>query len=1141
MSTAAQLRHRLVRVSTAVVLVTLLATASADALSVAPSVPIAHDVPLAAAPAGAQVETGAEAGPSSAQRRLTLGLADHACFVVANGDVRCWGIGGALGNGSPIARTTPASVFGLHDAIAVAGGDGHVCALRAGGRVACWGSNGYGQHGTGQANGVRDAETASGITTAVAVAAGGDHTCALLANGTVDCWGRNGAGQLGQPASNNIPLPTVVPGLSGVTAIMAGDEHTCALLSDGTVECWGDDSRDQLGSTVQSGSTNVPTPVPGVVGATALAGGAMSTCALLAGGTIKCWGDNTNGQLGNGAGLPAPAQVNPVQVVNVSGATAISSGYDHVCALLGSGQVRCWGRDTFGQLGNSQTTNSSNPVAVPGVTASAVAAGLDDTCALTGSGTVWCWGAAHYGANDPDASLPPHQVNGNFLPGLVTTGAFHACALTAARTVQCWGGNGNGQLGLPNVAGPVSTPTTVPGLSNVISLSAGSYHTCAVLMDGTARCWGDNAMGELGNGDSGTGHLSNVPVVVSGLTNAESISAGGDHTCALKTDRTVWCWGDNADGAVGNPTYGTIQATPGAVNITSVQSVSAGSGHTCAIANTYVWCWGAGANGQLGNLNGTRSATPVRVIYEQSLEPLQNVLEVVARYAYSCAIAAGGSVLCWGWNAYDSVGDGDTTSAYEVGHGLQSQDWVSLGVTGNHGVHTCALKSDGAVMCWGANDRGQLGIGSTTTKEVASSYVSGLSDAVQVSVGFGFSCALRATGTITCWGDNNADQLGSTASSPQATPSPVGSYVVGARALAIDAGATHTCALIAGGGARCWGSNGSGRLGDGTTTQRSKPVAVSGLTSATAISAGGAHSCAILVGGTAACWGSNTNGQIGDGSTSTRSVPVAVTGLTKAIAISAGGTHTCALIAGGTVQCWGLNSSGQLGDGSTTDRHAPVTVKTNSTTTLTGVVAISAGTNHTCALLSTGLVRCWGAGANGRLGNGSTSNQPYARVVSGVTAATAVAHRFTSISAGGAHTCARMADGTAKCWGSGADGRLGNGGTANQTTPVAVSALTGVAQVSAGGSHTCALLAKGTVKCWGLNTSGQLGNNSTSPSPTPVTASGLAGATSISAGGSHTAALLSTGGLKAWGLNTSGQVGDGTKTNRLAPHSVATF
>lgn len=1089
----------------------------------------------------------AEAGRGGSQGRLSLGLGDHPCLVISNGDVRCWGNGstGALGSGTALSRSAPAGVFGVHDAIAVSGGGGHVCALRASGQIACWGNNASGQRGTGNVDSSIGPANVTGISTAVAVAAGESHTCAVLADGTAWCWGHNNVGQLGQPASQNKPLPLQVPGIAGARSMAAGIDFSCALLADGTVKCWGDNSSSELGSNVAGSSTNVPTAIAGLSGVTAIAADYASVCALLAGGTVKCWGDNTYGQLGNDAALPGTAQATPTTVSGITGAVAITAGDGHACALLASGQARCWGQDNKHQLGDGSPDTTSHPVAVAGVTAIQIAAGQLNTCALLVDGSVSCWGSATYGIappmSDPDSN--PHQIFGNLSAGLVTTGAFHTCAITAVRTVQCWGSNGSGQLGIGNVAGPVATPTTVAGLSNVISLSAGSYHTCAVLMDGTARCWGDNAKGELGNGDSGTGHLSKTPVKVVGLAGAESISGGGDHTCAVKTDHTVWCWGNNADGQVGNAELATVQPNAAPVNITNVHAVSAGSGHTCAVTlSDNAWCWGAGSSGQLGDGSSSRSATPLEVKNGQTNTALLGVAEVVARYAYSCALTyAGGLVQCWGFNGYDSVGSADTAQALPVSTALSGTEVYDIGPSSNHGVHTCAVNWTGAVICWGANDQGQLGRGTTTPKETADTFVAGLTGVAQVSVGFTDSCSLLLAGTIKCWGDNSSDQLGSTAGTPQSSPVTAAGYSAANRLTAIDAGASHTCALVTDGTARCWGNNGSGRLGDGTTTNRHKPAKVSGLTGATAISAGGAHTCALLLGGTVKCWGSNSHGQIGDSSTTGRPTPTTVSGLSGVVAISTGGTHTCALLSNGTVKCWGLNASGQVGDGTTSDRHVPVTVKANATTTLTNVVAISAGTAHTCALLATGVARCWGAGGNGRLGNGSTGNRPFPVAVSGVTSATAAKSRFTSISAGGSHTCARVAGGTVKCWGAGADGRLGNGAAGDQLTPVAVSSLTLVAAVSAGGSHACALLAAGTVKCWGLNSSGQLGNGSTSPSSTPVAASSLTGAVSISAGGSHTAALLVWGAPRVWGLNGSGQVGDGTTTNRLTPHAIWGF
>jgi alpha-tubulin suppressor-like RCC1 family protein len=343
----------------------------------------------------------------------------------------------------------------------------------------------------------------------------------------------------------------------------------------------------------------------------------------------------------------------------------------------------------------------------------------------------------------------------------------------------------------------------------------------------------------------------------------------------------------------------------------------------------------------------------------------------------------------------------------------------------------------------------------------------------------------------------------------------------------VAAGEYHTCAIVPGGTVACWGANVDGQLGDGTTSGpdtcagdpcSTAPVAVSNMTGATSVTAGADHSCALLASGSVECWGFNGEGQLGNGTTTSASTPVAVPGLTGITAISAGYLHTCALLSGGTVECWGDNEQGELGNGTTTNSSTPVAVSN-----LSGVAAIAAGNDVTCALLSGGTVECWGYNGYGQLGNGTTTNSPTPVAVSGLTGVTA-------ISAGGDQVCALLTGGTVDCWGFNGSGALGNGTTTNSSTPVAVSSLTGVTAISAGFDQTCALLSGGTVECWGDNEEGDLGNGTTTSSSIPVVVSSLTGASAISAGYLHACAMLANGTVDCWGRNGEGELGNGSST-----------
>lgn len=334
-----------------------------------------------------------------------------------------------------------------------------------------------------------------------AIAAGRRHTCAQFGN-TLYCWGDNSYGQLGNGGTRSSLTPTAVKlGRARPARVVAGRLHSCMLSTEGAVLCWGYNAEGELGD----GSTidrHVPTSVVGLsAGMSGLTAGGVHTCAWAPAGTLRCWGDNSRGQIGDGTTSP---RATPVDVSGLGWpVVAATAGRYHTCALANSGEVACWGDNAYGQLGDGTFDARTRPVLVPKLAgAKALAAGDAFTCALLSAGEVQCWGQNFF---DPltAATAFTQPTNVMALPSLavaLTAGALHICAVTQGGEIRCVGDNTYGQLGAPG--GASVAPGAVPGISAGASIEAGDTHSCAIARDDKIYCWGDNAWGQLGDGST---------------------------------------------------------------------------------------------------------------------------------------------------------------------------------------------------------------------------------------------------------------------------------------------------------------------------------------------------------------------------------------------------------------------------------------------------------------------------------------------------------------------------------------------------------------------------------------------------------------------------------------------------------------
>jgi alpha-tubulin suppressor-like RCC1 family protein len=679
----------------------------------------------------------------------------------------------------------------------------HACEVLPAGTVRCWGDNPSGQLGNGTLAPQSGPVAVTGISNAVQVSAGQGFSCALLSDRTVRCWGNNDdtQGAIGNAgAAPYQATPMQVTGLSNVVQIESSQGTTCAILTDRSVQCWG------------GGSATAPALT--LTGAVSISLGNYHSCAALEDGTAWCWG---NGYLGNGTyGVSAT----PVQVIGITNAVTVSVGYYQSCALLSTGGVTCWGEAGSGSLGDGSLTDFTGPgVAVAGIS-SAISVRMGpggSACAVLSDGTVKCWGSNFYGElglGDRLQRNTPVTVAGYAGSTVVEPSDTFACGFGG--TTRCAGSNASMQLGQGVAQFSASPVTAVTGASKVV---VGGYHACALFGPSGAasiQCWGGNRYGQLGDGTT----IDRVsPVTVSGITTATDVAAGDEHTCAILADTSVRCWGLNADGELGVNTVSWQNPTPLDPGLTGVTAIAAGQSHTCAALGAAggMKCWGWNWAGQLGTGNTLQQTVPAAV---GGGVAGNTISKIAAGENHTCAIDSGGALYCWGQNRYyGSVGDG-TSSADRTTPVLVPGSWLSV-VAGDR--FTCAITAANSLHCWGYGRYGEVdGVLNSQQNSPYGVPLAGGLTAAEVTAGFNHVC-VKTFSNVQCRGRSFHGQGGSGNIDLSAMTPMTG---LSANPAQISARGNQTCVRNTAGTVQCYGWNGFGQLGTGSTFQSSTPLAV---------------------------------------------------------------------------------------------------------------------------------------------------------------------------------------------------------------------------------------------------------------------------------------------------------------------------
>ncbi|MFC4819970.1 DUF3616 domain-containing protein [Dokdonella ginsengisoli] len=832
----------------------------------------------------------------------------------------------------------------------------------------------------------------------------------------------------------NIPGSIRTQGASGwVSAAGLGANNALEWTKSSVGDTEGSfaSSGGAIGSPGRSARAGVAHDPCGSVGAALvekpLAAGDDHACGIR-NGVAYCWGIETRGQLGNGAGLTGNQQSpTPVDVSGLPAGiewAAVDAADLHTCGLTTEGALYCWGAGNSGALGAGPgvTGDQVSPVAVdisalpPGATFVDVAVGEGHTCAVAADGTGYCWGSGgpgQLGIGGNGATVwVPTAIDMSAMPAgtkwkRLSAGSIHTCGVTTGGDAYCWGNTTYGRIGSDqfdtNVYSPVAVDLTgLPAGTQWDWVVAGDNHSCGLTTQGVVYCWGRDNVGQLGNGGMASGNYNPrpLPLDLTGLpggTTWSFVEAGDELTCAVTLGGATYCWG-NIPGSSTNisPVAVSLSALPPGSRFDHIAVATSGT-HMCAQSTADVgYCWGTDPFGQLGNGPdlGDEWVPNTPIAYPGGVTPTIEPATIAAGLEFACGLDPAGAAYCWGRDSVGQLGNGATVTAnmvspYPVDMSALPAGTRFASITAG-GTSACALTPEGAAYCWGEDNYGQLGNGAGVT---GNQYVPVAVDMaplngarfVSLSAARTHVCGVADSGTGYCWGRGGALGLPAGIVDDQPSPSPVDMALLpaGVTLSSISAAFNHTCAVASNGALYCWGQNGNGVIGVGVSggSYPITAVDVSALPAGTVfdqVTTGDSHSCALSTGHVAYCWGAGINGATGNGAQSLdilRPNPVVTSTIpagTHFVRLEGGGTNTCGILDTGAAYCWGFGNWGALGTGDGTSRYSPHPVSTANLPAGTVFTELSADNNLTCAATQAGKFYCWGRDNYGQLGNGPT-------------------------------------------------------------------------------------------------------------------------------------------------------------------------